>query len=126
MLFFSVTVYCDNHYIDDCLKPGSSPELLYNQEISKDGQFLQYQREIVRIPTTGFSDAPITCLTVINLDNESVAGYPHVKAGGVGFNYVTLELESQLSRGYDFQITVYYDSAEVITGNTILEELNED
>ncbi|CAG9767132.1 unnamed protein product [Ceutorhynchus assimilis] len=108
----ALIVKADEHFIDDCLNSGKNPIVLYNQEVSKDGHIFQIQEQNIRIPLTGFSESPITCITVVNLLSDLDGGYPYIKAGGVNYTYVDLYLKSQKRKGFDFRITVYYDKSQ--------------
>jgi hypothetical protein len=96
------------HIVNDCEEPGDNPVVIYDQEISKPGHILHTQTETVRIPAKGVADGEISCLTVTNLDSDANGGYPKIIEGGVGYNYVIIELKSQFNKGFDFRVTAYY------------------
>ncbi|CAG9767131.1 unnamed protein product [Ceutorhynchus assimilis] len=112
ILCFAFIAYAvgDVHFIDDCLSPGK-PVILYNQEVTKTGHFLQIQEENLRVPLVGFAPKNISCITVVNQMSDINGGFPYIKSGGVGYTYVDLYLKSQKNKGFDFRVTVYYDDS---------------
>lgn len=53
------------------------------------------------------SDKLITSIKVTNNWNDGTGGYVEIKSGGVNCKFVTIELTSQFSRGFDFNIEIW-------------------
>ncbi|ERL85858.1 uncharacterized protein LOC109545294 [Dendroctonus ponderosae] len=114
----SVFVSSMDHYIDDCLNPGSNPVALYDKEVREEAEWAHVKQETIRIPEIGFSDGDITCISVLNQENDDVGGYVSIQGGGVGYRYVLLYMESQKSKGFDFRVSVYYTATTTTTSTT--------
>ncbi|ENN70602.1 uncharacterized protein LOC109545295 [Dendroctonus ponderosae] len=116
---FTAFIGSEDHYYDDCLHPGSNPVTVYDKEVREEGQLLVTKEDTVRVPTSGFTDSPITCISVINQETDENGGYVSVLTGGVGSTFVTFHFKSQLSKGFDFQVSVYYNNATTAKDVTV-------
>jgi hypothetical protein len=49
----------------------------------------------------------IGCVQAIDQWTDDTGGYAEIIDGGIGYNYVTVKVTSQFSRGFWFEIEVY-------------------
>ncbi|GLV33826.1 hypothetical protein CBL_11289 [Carabus blaptoides fortunei] len=81
---------------------GPRPVLLFSQSYYKPGHFLKV-REIV-VPYRPLWGGIITTITTRDLQGR---GSARILQGGIGFRFVTIQLQSQRGAPLNFQVSIY-------------------
>jgi hypothetical protein len=82
--------------------------VLFNMKCQRSCVLLGHQGEIVRFPTIGMKNVKeISSVIVYDEWDDDTGGEARIIMGGIGADYVEIQLSSRFMRGYSFTITIF-------------------
>ncbi|XP_052865727.1 probable salivary secreted peptide [Anopheles cruzii] len=83
-------------------------EVLVNRTIAvRSGTILQVKTIDLVYPISGQQGRNISAIVVLDQYINGNGGYASLYAGGIGYNYTTVHLQSQRGHGYNFIVEIY-------------------
>jgi hypothetical protein len=102
LLLLAVSFGQRHNYMPCKVPPGDI--LLRREIVSKSYKFLGYVTATIHI---NVGDNIIGCYHALDGWDDDTGGYASFVRGGIGYNYVELQIKSKFSRGFWFAIEVY-------------------
>lgn len=113
-LLVIVIIYVVAVQSEECVnicKIGDHGLLFFDDRIVKDAEEGKIQNDIIRIsPEGSASDTKITCINITNLGDEN--SHCEVFEGGIGENILSVNLTSDLGKGFEYRIKIYAEPIE--------------
>lgn len=69
-------------------------------------KFMRHVSEMYKYPLNSKPNK-ITCVKA--LDQGNTGGHAVIQSGGPGYNYVTLQITSKISSGFNYKIEIYVE-----------------
>ena len=93
-------------------QPLPSAPMIHRESTTRSFEWWGYVSELLHITV---DDNIIGCVHAHDQRDDGTGGYAEIVGGGIGYNYVDVNITSQFNRGYSFVIEVFGQDQEIVS-----------